>query len=93
MFLHACVKNSVHRGGKACVAKRGLAWWGVYMVEGAWKEGHAWQGKGVGCGLQGGMHGRGLVCRGGALWQGASMSGVGHCGRGVEGMCGGGHVW
>ena len=61
MFSQARVKNSVHGGGGACVAR------GVFMAGGmhgrgmhggghAWQEGGAWQGAWVAGGVCGGVH-------------------------------------
>ena len=59
IFSEACVKNSVHRGGRAwrgCVCGREacVAW------------GHVWQG--LAC-MTGDMHGRGACVAGGHVWQ------------------------
>ena len=83
IFSEACVKNSVHRVGRAwqwgmCggggMHGRGCAWWGVCMAGGMHGRRHAWQGV---C-MAGGMHDRRHA------WQGACMAG---------GMHGGGHAW
>ena len=83
MFSQACVKNSVHSGGGACVAGGscmdggwGCVWHGAYVA-----GGYAWQGA---C-MTGGVHGRGCArqkgaCMAGSMYdRGCAWQRVGAC--------------
>ena len=62
--------------GRACTCQRGM------HAGSVWKEGVCMAGGACMAG-----RGGGTWVAGGHAWQGASMSGVGHCGRGAGGMC------